>query len=267
MSSPIIKPPALLSFDFDGTLIDYVTRGPVHRELVDTLARLAAHGSLWAVNTGRSMDYTLEGFSDHNLDELPHFLIAREREIYRRHEDDEWHDHGDWNERGELAHDALFDRADEVLEKIRAFVASETRAQFGAQTGERAGIVSTTENEMEVICEFIDQHIDDVPDLHYERNAIYLRFSHSSFTKGTSLAELARTLHLPTENVFAIGDSFNDLTKLDPTIAGMIACPSNAIAEVKAHVLDHGGYVAKHAAGEGVLEAIEHFANQGRIEM
>jgi hydroxymethylpyrimidine pyrophosphatase-like HAD family hydrolase len=48
---------------------------------------------------------------------------------------------------------------------------------------------------------------------------------------------------------------------LNGEIAGMPACPANAIAEVKSAVHDAGGYVAERQHGAGVHEALQHFLN------
>ena len=40
-------------------------------------------------------------------------------------------------------------------------------------------------------------------------------------------------------------------------MAGLLACPANACAEVKRQVQSSGGYVAKGEASKGVVEALE----------
>jgi len=75
------------------------------------------------------------------------------------------------------------------------------------------------------------------------------------------LAELARLLKIPRENIFAAGDHHNDLSMLDGKVAALPACPSNAIPEVKTAVEQASGYVARKDHGAGVHEALLHFLN------
>ncbi|HUE62202.1 MAG TPA: HAD hydrolase family protein, partial [Chthoniobacterales bacterium] len=95
----------------------------------------------------------------------------------------------------------------------------------------------------------------------YQRNTIYLRFCHADYHKGAALAELARLIDVPRENIFAAGDHHNDISMLNGQVAAMPACPANAIEEVKAAVRKAGGYVAKREHGAGVHEALLHFLN------
>src|SRR5256886_10745151 len=64
-------------------------------------------------------------------------------------------------------------------------------------------------------------------------NTIYLRFCHADYHKGAALAELARLIDVPRENIFAAGDHHNDISMLNGQVAAMPACPANAIEEVK----------------------------------
>jgi hypothetical protein len=90
---------------------------------------------------------------------------------------------------------------------------------------------------------------------------VYLRFCHADYHKGAALAELARLIKVPRENIFAAGDHHNDISMLDGKAAAMPSCPANAIDEVKAVVRAAGGYVARKQHGAGVYEALLHFLN------
>jgi len=100
--------------------------------------------------------------------------------------------------------------------------------------------------------------------LGYQRNTVYLRFSHADYNKGAALAELARLIDVPRDNIFASGDHHNDISMLDGKVAGMPSCPANAIDEVKDAVRVAGGYVAERDHGGGVYEALLHFKNGRR---
>ena len=39
----------------------------------------------------------------------------------------------------------------------------------------------------------------------------------------------------------------------------MTACPANAVAEIRAHVENHGGLVTRAAHGDGAVEALRHY--------
>ena len=68
----------------------------------------------------------------------------------------------------------------------------QTKAEFLSGDYGELGIVGSTEEELDMICAFIDTHARKFPDIGYHRNGIYLRFSHSGYSKGTALSELAR---------------------------------------------------------------------------
>ena len=77
--------------------------------------------------------------------------------------------------------------------------------------------------------------------------------------KGSALAHVARSYGLTPKESFAAGDSHNDFEMLHPDNAAMIACPSNAVEEIREHVKAHGGYLAKAARGHGTIEALKHY--------
>jgi hydroxymethylpyrimidine pyrophosphatase-like HAD family hydrolase len=110
--------------------------------------------------------------------------------------------------------------------------------------------------------QFIEEARDPESKFHYQRNTIYLRFCHADYHKGAALAELARLIDIPRENIFAAGDHHNDVSMLNGEVAAMPACPANAIEEVKAAVRNAGGYVAQREHGAGVHEALRYFANR-----
>jgi len=59
---------------------------------------------------------------------------------------------------------------------------------------------------------------------------------------------------------FAIGDGHTDLEMLDPAHAASIACPANAVPEVREKVANHRGFIATRLHGHGVVEALEQLA-------
>ena len=252
------QPPQwLLAFDFDGTLIDPDAHPPVDLRFFEMIELLrGSHRAFWGINTGRSLMHTVEGLVQARFPFLPDFLIVREREIYTPNEFGRWVADDAWNKPCDKAHAKLFRKHRRLLKGIRTWVESETAAVWGIQQGEPDGIVASTASEMDGIVAYIDSHIGSIPALSYQRNGIYLRFSHGDYHKGTAMREVARQLGLGADHTFAIGDSHNDLDMLDLGMAAHIACPANACDEIKHHVANQGGYVAQSTSSKGTIEAL-----------
>lgn len=253
----------LLSFDFDGTLVipdQDPAVSPGFFELMETMRK--SHSSYWGINTGRSLMQTVQGLVEAKFPILPDYIIAREREIYLPNQLGRWVGIVEWNRQCEREHHKLFRRCRKLLKNLKQWVERETAAVWGIQTEEPAGIVASTASEMDLIVARIDQEIKHHPELSYQRNGIYLRFSHQRYHKGTAMLEVARLLGLSSKEAFAIGDSHNDLDMLDPVMAGLLACPANACEEVKQRVKEAGGYVAQKEASHGVVEALEALFSQ-----
>ncbi len=257
---PPSAPRALLSFDFDGTLHDPASDPPVPRGFFDRLAVLRErHQVLWGINTGRSLEYMIEGFEESLFPFLPDWVVAREREIHLPDARGGWVPHEPWNRRCEQDIHGLFEEVRELLDRIRHDIGQHTGAQWIAMEGEPAGLISRTEEEMEWIVRHITPLTAGQPLLSWQRNSIYLRFGHRAYQKGSSLAEVARLHGIPVERCFAMGDSHNDAEMLHSTHAGMIACPANSVPEIRERVSSAGGFIASSIHGEGVIEALAHF--------
>jgi HAD superfamily hydrolase (TIGR01484 family) len=250
----------LLSIDFDGTIVSRVSEPVLDRECMELIRNLQSSGAVWTINTGRSVDLLESGMTDFEFPIRPDFILTTEREVFRPGTNGEkWEPFGDWNERCARDHAELFSSAQSILAEVVDFVTQKTKAQLLYHTQGLEGLRAETEEEMDRIVEFIKRARGDERKFNYQRNTIYLRFCHADYHKGAVLAELARLIDVPRENIFAAGDHHNDISMLNGEVAGMPSCPANAIEEVKTAVRNAGGYVAKRHHGAGVREALEHF--------
>src|SRR5437763_16480700 len=250
----------LLSIDFDGTLVSHVGEPALNRQCVELIRELQDVGAIWAINTGRSVDLLESGLSDFEFPIRPDFILTTEREVFRPGTNgDKWEPFGDWNDRCARDHAELFSSARSTLAEVVDFVTHKTKAQLLYHSEGLEGLRAESEAEMDRIVEFIDQARDPGSKFHYQRNTIYLRFCHADYHKGAALAELARLLEVPREQIFAAGDHHNDISMLNGKVAAMPACPANAISEVKDAVRSAGGFAASEECGAGIHEALRHF--------
>lgn len=252
------SPNLLLCFDFDGTLLNHESDPQFHPAMADLLRDFRKSGGAWAINTGRSLSQTLQGIEQH-LFVKPDYIIAQECEIYRPGFFREWTDFGSWNRNARKAHAGFINKQEKFLHAVRDHVETHPRAVFLLGDLGEVGIVAEDDAQLDQICIYVDQLMAHNTSVGYHRNGRYLRFSHAAYSKGTALRELGRLLNIPAERIFAAGDNYNDLSMLDPSIAGLLACPANALDPVKQHVQHHGGFIASRCASEGMLEALHHF--------
>jgi hydroxymethylpyrimidine pyrophosphatase-like HAD family hydrolase len=211
-----------------------------------------------AFNTGRTIRLVEEALGITGFPVRPDFALTSEREVFRWN-GSTWEDFGGWNSRCRAEHDTLFANSEALLEQIEQYIESTTTARLHYEESRLSGVVSTTYEEMDEICRFVETKIFDFPGFAYQRNSVYLRFCHSAYHKGAALAELQRLTGISTEETFAAGDNFNDLPMLNLAFARFLACPSNALEDVKATVRKQGGYVASEDSGFGMCEALRHF--------
>ncbi|MCH8474510.1 MAG: Cof-type HAD-IIB family hydrolase [Opitutales bacterium] len=253
--------PKLISTDFDGTLVHHDHDPEDFQPLWDFFSYLQKeHGVLWAINTGRDLDFTLYGLEEYQISAKPDFLLTMEREIHLPAEEgapSAWIPHLAWNERCQEDHLALEEKITPQLDSFHRFLEQETTANPVFEEGRFVGIEASTEQELAQIVLRMDDFFSSSADFSYQRNGIYLRFCHVNYHKGAVLRELSRMLSLSPSEVCAAGDNFNDLAMLEPTAAEHLIAPENAIPEVKEALRKHRGIIAEGIAGQGVLEALK----------
>ena len=255
----------LLSTDFDGTLVDHFATPPVSPALFDIFAKLQQCGVLWAVNTGRDLNFALEGLREFKFPVEPDYILTNEREIFHRNPQGQWQDYGDWNRRCIEAHEILFERERETMDEMLRFLEAETTAQAIYENEKPVGVVATSDAEMDRVIAYLHSVRGPESLFHYQRNTIYLRFCHAHYSKGAALGELCRLTQIAPEETFSAGDHHNDLSMLDGQFARWPAAPGNAIDEVKATVREAGGYVAESRCSEGIVEALLHFLHERQL--
>ena len=259
------EPPAwkaVLGFDYDDTLV--LKSGPpgVDARFFECLEWVRrTYGAAWGIATGRSLFQLVEGLNEARFPYLPDFVVTREREIYFPGQFGRWVPHEEWNRQCEKDHHRLFRRCRRMLGKIRRFVEEETAGRWVSVEGDAAGIVASSGEEMDRIQEFVEK-IANHSKLTFERNSIYLRFSHVKYRKGTGLLEAAERWGIAPEQILAVGDNFNDLSMLQPEVCEACGCPANALPEVKDFVAGRGGKVAQREGSVGVMEVMKHYFDQ-----
>jgi HAD superfamily hydrolase (TIGR01484 family) len=260
MSLPI----KLISTDFDGTLFAEFENPPIPDVLQRVIADLQLKGAKWAINTGRDMSSLMESLGRAGIKIEPDYLVLVEREIYT-HQESVYVSLEEWNSQCTRAHAELFARVREDVPRLIDWVNERYHARMYEDSYSPFCLIAATNDEADVIHEFLKEYALSIENLTVVRNDIYARFSHSSYNKGTALAELTRRLGFRKEEVFAVGDHLNDLPMLSQKFARWLAAPANAVEEVKDCVRKEGGYVSQLPHGYGVAEAIKYYLTNGQL--
>lgn len=258
MSLPI----QLISTDFDGTLHAEFENPPVPLDLQRLIGELQRQGARWVINTGRDLPSVMEGMARARLAIKPDFLVVVERDIYR-HEDSKYVPDQAWNDACKRDHEALFAVVRKDVPRLIEWISRRFRATLYEDAYSPFCMIAESNADADAIEAFIDDYIAEVPQLTFVRNDVYARFSHCAYNKGTAMAEIARQIGAPRENVFAAGDHLNDLPMLSGEFARCVAAPDNAVPQVKDLVRRQGGYLSHQPWGHGVARALEHYLDGG----
>ena len=250
-----MPPIQLLSTDFDGTILDWGLSVESATPFFDLVGDWQKKGLIWAINTGRSIPQLEDALRDPRFPIQPDYIITQERAVHRRGRD-AWEDFGDWNVRCYEAHLRLNAEAAAIYRKLGNHVSRNAGLTLQQTDDFIEGIISRNEAQMDETEAYLLTLQPELPHLSWQRNSIYLRFSHIDYHKGSALIELSRLLGIGRDATFAAGDNYNDLPMLDGLAARWNACPVNAVAAVKVAVQKAGGYIGSEVAGLGIAEAL-----------
>jgi hydroxymethylpyrimidine pyrophosphatase-like HAD family hydrolase len=249
-------PIQLISTDFDGTLFAEFDEPPIPEKLQTLLGGLQARGVKWIINTGRDMPSLMKALARARISTQPDYLVLVEREIYFR-EGSEYRGMEPWNSQCARDHTELFARIQLDLPRLAAWINARFRAKVYEDAYSPLCLLAGNNGDAVVICDYLNDYCRTVPHLTLVRNDVYARFSHAAYNKGTALAEITRVLGLSREQVFAVGDHWNDLPMLSSQHAYWLAAPKNAVDAVKATVRRQKGHVSDLSHGAGVAHSLE----------
>ena len=263
--NPVNKKTALLSTtmrllctDFDGTIAE-PDHKPISPAFFERMTAWREKGPLyWIINTGRTFESLQEELVRRRVPIWPDWVVAVEREIWmvRDRRGIGWFE---WNRKCELLHTQLFETVQPFWKLVEDYIARHTKARLVEDPGSPLAIISSCEEEADEISAFIAPLLVNWPLLVPVRNSIYFRFSHKFYHKGACLEAIANGMGILPLQIMAVGDHMNDLPMLERRFAHHLACPANAVDDVKAKVRAQGGYLATGEVAEGVVEAWDRF--------
>jgi hydroxymethylpyrimidine pyrophosphatase-like HAD family hydrolase len=248
----------LLCTDFDGTIAE-PDHAPISPAFFERLTAWRKRGPLaWIINTGRTYENLQDELVRRKTPIWPDWIVAMEREVWmvRDRRGVGWFE---WNRRCELMHSQLFESVAPVWKLIEDYVTKHSKARLVEDAGSPMGIIASCEEEADEIAAFMTPLLLNWPMLVFVRNSIYFRFSHKFYHKGACLEAIAGSIGVQPVQIMAVGDHLNDLPMLDRHYAHHLACPSNAVDEVKKRIAAQGGHVASERVAGGTLEAWNRF--------
>src|SRR6266540_1948085 len=159
----------LLSLDFDGTLVSRVSEPVLDTQCMELIRELQDTGTMWAINTGRSVGLLESGLADFSFPIHPDFILTSERDVFRPGQNGaKWEAFGDWNERCAREHAELFNSAQSVLAEVVDFVNQKTKARLIYHSEGLEGLIAADDEEMKRITKFIEKARTKQPKFHYQ---------------------------------------------------------------------------------------------------
>ena len=247
----------LIALDLDGTLLN--PGGIISETTKEYLRYLAESGRWISLVTGRPYNETCDLMESNGLmpsSGFPHFFICEERDIYSLVDKSRYES---WEPRnGQLlaAERSLLPEGNRIAERL----ADEYCLPFFVNNQvlqEKRGFVEIVFPSRDAAREGMLKAAPwaEAVGLAAIRNNTGLAFRHAQVGKLPALRVLAEHLQVGPNEILVMGDSHNDLGML--TSGFHAATTANADAEIKAAVLDAGGYVSTEQASDGVAEVLQ----------
>ncbi|QSR88433.1 HAD family hydrolase [Methylacidiphilum caldifontis] len=254
--------PFLFCTDFDGTLLSVDKERKIADEFYDLLLKKKIKNNfIWVINTGRSWESLLGELQRLRIPFCPDWVVLYEKEVYKVNDFDIY-PLEEWNSSCRTLQAVLFDSMGFFFDELSCYLNKYTGAKIHGSSCSPVEIEASSSEEADQIAFYIDQKLRNYPSLTYHRNFVYFRFAHKNFHKGSALKQIQSLLDINPQNSMVCGDHFNDLPMLDLEIASYLACPANAIEEVKEKVAIQGGYIANKEASLGIIEALLNLEEQ-----
>ena len=248
----------LLCTDFDGTIAEHDNK-PISPIFFERLVAWRKRGPLyWVINTGRTFESLQEELTRRKAPIWPDWVVAVEREIWlvRDRRGVGWFE---WNHKCELLHTQLFESVRPLWKLVEDYMTRHTKAQLVEDAGSPLGIIASCEEEADEISAYITPLLKDWPMLVAVRNSIHFRFSHKFYHKGACLEAISNGIGILPLQIMAVGDHLNDLPMLERRYAHHLACPGNAVDQVKKKIQEQGGHISSADVAEGTVEAWDLF--------
>jgi len=242
--------------DMDGTLV--VTGAPDEDAAVfgEALSRFTT-GVKWVIITGRSLEdvqHKMAPFSALSL--YPDAVISHSFHVYTRGRRQYASHHllnlkilGVLLWRLFYSYFRLLRWAGHIRHTRQASVIKKSRRFLHIKFPRESEAVAALEEVQPVLAPYDFYE----PVLHKNKMEFHLR----PVLKGVALEMLCRHENVDAAGVLAIGDGRTDLSLLSPRVSGGgCGCPSNAAAEVRQAVHEHGGHLAQSQGLAGLVEVL-----------
>lgn len=255
---PAKTPPKhLFSFDYDGTLRDSKSSPPLSEEFFRFIrTHRDRYGIRWGINTGRDIDYLMDEYAAF-APYAPDFIITCERYIYTAKADECLAENTPANELCRKTHEKIFKKYHTPIEALFARMKNDfPHCSWIRSANDPHAIEETNGGVLDHLMPLIEDFLRTAPELSFQRADPYLRFCHAAINKGSTLLQVARQFSAKPHCVFIIGDGHNDLDAFRAFPTALLACPSNAHADVAAYISAHGGYISPHREHQAVLDTL-----------
>jgi len=252
----------LVVIDFDGTLMGRQDEYPAYAAFKSRMDELrAAHGTLWAVSTGRSPRSFWRRFAPMALAGIePDYVVTHHAYISSRTPLG-FRAHIFWNLRMFYllwkGGSAIRFRLDDICSKVSLGVRG---CHIVAKKPDRLCLRFDSQSACDVAMERLANGVAKDSHLMLFRYMTEIDIRSVPFTKGLAVSELARHLGIGSSDILAIGNGHNDISMFVPDVAAMTGCPANSEAEVVQSVHLAGGHIASKPSLAGTLEVIEAYS-------
>ena len=245
----------LISLDYDGTL-RCRTGAPIPEAFLRLMDEWRGLGVRWGINTGRALPYLLQDLLP-GTPVLPDFICTCERYAYL--------DRGDGVLIPAARHNEISARANRTLrarlttpfrQALEGISRSHPQLHWQLDPHDPLSIETPDVPTMDSIMELLTPLLRSFSGVAAQRAGIYMRLSDARFNKGSTLAHIASTWHVPATHLVILGDGHNDIDAFSRFPQAFCAAPRDAHPEVLDYLRRSGGYISRTPGG---IEGLRHW--------
>ncbi len=211
-------------------------------------------GIRWGINTGRTMAYLMEDWKKY-APFLPDFICTCERFVYMAEADGSLRSLPGHNTAAVRAAAALRERMSLLLHaELDKIAAGYPLLEWIIAPTDPLSVEAADSSTMDALAALLKPLLAQHPDVAMQRAGRYMRLADARFHKGSALAHVAATWQVENSNILIIGDGHNDIAAFARFPGAFCAAPKDAHPEVRAWLLEHGGYVSDTC---GVMQILQ----------